>query len=110
MTVDGVLDLRIELDRPVERFGVHLGPHAEQIVHDVAAAKDQHAASAQRPQFLTQREVVRQVSPLVEADLEYGNISLWVDMAQHGPSAVIKSPDFIRLEEQLSHDSCCLVG
>ena len=70
------------------------------IVHEVAAADDQHAFIPQRRKLLADLKMKRRGLGLVDAELYNGNIGGGINMPQHGPCAVIESPGIIELHIQ----------
>ena len=94
-------DRRVEFHRPIVRLVVvHTGPDA-QIVNQIAGSQDQHAASSQGRQVLSQFVVKRRWFAVVDAQLNDWNVGLRKHVFQHDPGAVIESPLRIALNGQL---------
>ena len=81
-----------------------------QVVHDVAAADDQHAGVAQRPQALPDLVVKMRRARLVDAELYDRYIGFRKNMAEHRPRPVIETPAVVELDverrQQLLHLAC----
>ena len=68
-----------------------------EIVHEIAAADDQHAFVPKRCELLSDLEMKRRGLGLVDAELHDGNIGGGIDMPQHGPCAMIEAPGIVEL-------------
>ena len=92
---------RLETQRPVERLGRMPAPGiGMQVVHDVAAADQQDALVAQRPQQPAQPVVERRRLRLVDGKLHHRHVGGGKHMAQHRPGAAVQSPRKIRAHLQ----------
>ena len=78
-----------------------------QVVHDVAAADDQHAGVAQRPQPLADLIVKLRRARFVDAQLYDRYVRIRENMAQHGPRAVIQAPARSSRRTSSGASSCC---
>ncbi len=90
---DLAADDPVELDRPVvglARAGV--AARGAQVVHDVAAADDQHAALAQRPQLLAELVVLGRRAAVVHAELHHRDVGAREHRLEHRPGAVVEAP------------------
>ena len=92
---DCVFNLLIGLQRPIktEGFGFVAVPFEQtQVVHDVAAAHDQHAFAAQNRQFFGQIVMRLRAFEMIQTQLHHGNIGVRVQMTNHRPCAMIQAP------------------
>ena len=92
---DCVFNLLIGLQRPIktEGFGFVAVPFEQtQVVHDVAAAHDQHAFAAQNRQFFGQIVMRLRAFEMIQTQLHHRNIGIRVQMTNHRPCAVIQAP------------------
>lgn len=83
----------IEPHGPVKWLDLRIAPRIRsQIVDNVSAAYDQHILVAERRQFFAKfmMEAGRPVA--VDRELNDGDISVGMNMAQHGPRSVIEPP------------------
>src|SRR5262245_22807908 len=70
--------------RPFERLDIALAPGiGVQVMYEVAAAHDENAVVAERPELL--REIVVELRRLgfVDAELNDRNVRFWIDVTQH---------------------------
>ena len=82
----------VEAPRPVEP-GVGLAPvDATKVVHDVAAADDEHAALAKRCQPGAEVEVVVERLQRVDRELDDGDVAAGEGVDEDGPRPVIDPP------------------
>ena len=70
---------------PAPRIGV-------KVVHEVAAADDQHAFFAKGRELPADIEVKRCRFGLVDAELDDRNVGGGMSVLEHGPGAVIEAP------------------
>jgi hypothetical protein len=86
----------IESACPVMRaFGV-LPVHLAQVVHDIAAAKDQHPGFTQWTQVFRQFVVLLRREVDVQAKLQYRDISGGKQMCQDRPGAMVDAPVVVK--------------
>jgi hypothetical protein len=89
-------DPGVELDGPVIRLGCRRpAPHRAQVVHDVAAADDQHAPVAQVLELPAQRQVLGRRPGVIHAELDHRNVRFGKHRFEHGPGAVVQAPVLI---------------
>ena len=63
-----------------------------QVVHDVAAAHDEHALLPQRGKCAAHFDIVSRALPGVDAQLENGDVRFRKDVPQDAPCAVVQAP------------------
>ena len=85
-------DHGVETLRPVKGGRLVVAFHHAKVVHNVAAAGDQHALVAQGGEALGQVVMKARRLGAVYAELDDRNVGLRIDVAQHRPGAVIEAP------------------
>ena len=85
----------VEAAGPLEP-AVGLAPvDAVQVVHDVAAADDEHAPLAQRRELSAEPEVVLEWFLRVDRQLDDGDVGVGEGMHQDRPGAVVEAPTVV---------------
>src|SRR5271157_283711 len=102
---DRLLHIRVEFDGPGKRRGVLLLLHPTQIVHDVAASQNQHAAVTQPGKLASEFDVARQAAARVEADLKHRDVRFRIKVPQDAPRPVIEPPRLVRLDFKFAGDA-----
>ncbi len=76
---------------------------AGEVVHDVAAADDEHALLPERREGLGQRVMPRGGLAAVEAELHYGDLRLRIHRQEYAPRAVIEATGFVEVRATGEH-------
>ena len=71
-----------------------------EIVHEIAAADDEHALVPKWRQLPADLKMERRGLGLVDAELHDGNVGSRINVSQHGPCTVIEAPGIIELHGQ----------
>src|SRR5690606_36940266 len=72
----------------VRRDFLRAAAHHRQVVHELAAAEDEHATLAQEGEFAAELEVLLRRHAVVDAELDHRDVGGWVHVREYGPGAV----------------------